>query len=605
MRRACSPGMAGSLVRLIDRSSRVQETDCSTGQCADRRPSMAIGNAHPSRGRSFRTPPLRTRPCPNRAGRTVALVAVVALSASLMNAGSALAQMRVVGPDVADRGWPSRTTTRPGAIEAYSGPAGVVRALPLTGEETSRITSAERAAARSLARTLRSPASAVNSDADEPNAGFGNASPDSVNAANRGERLRPQEINFEPSAAPWFDAPEAQQPAASAGDAPNAQDPDEAARRPSAVAPRGAEAPIPQPRPERSKSMLIGPQPESDGVSADSVDQSDDGVPLPRPAPLGGGPMRLVNAEGAAAIVQRPERDRPAVTSPTARAVAIPRPVPWARTAAARSARAATVTPFLGLWPSSQDSDGSADAPDEADAGSSGDGRRAETADPADRRDVPRAGQTLYGLTRLLTALQDDIARGAGSALDAQKVLQTRLAERFEEARPEQWEDPRNARALIIYALSGGRPDVVRYVSETAVLAPPYGSLVKGALAYVEGRAGDARGHFATAGPERLDASLAGPVHLARAALVVDSDPARALDLLAQARVAAPGSLIEEASLRRALLVAAEMDQLATVEGHCCALSAQIQRVALCRQLPQAARFRADAHERRGGAFRL
>lgn len=59
---------------------------------------------------------------------------------------------------------------------------------------------------------------------------------------------------------------------------------------------------------------------------------------------------------------------------------------------------------------------------------------------------------------------------------------------------------------------------------------------------------------------------MLGSVLLARAALAVGDDPAAASALLDGARFAAPGTLVEEAALRRSILIAAERDDLATFE---------------------------------------
>ncbi|WP_420391343.1 chemotaxis protein MotC [Acuticoccus sp.] len=167
----------------------------------------------------------------------------------------------------------------------------------------------------------------------------------------------------------------------------------------------------------------------------------------------------------------------------------------------------------------------------------------------------------------MLSALQDDIARGSSTALAAQGVLQRRIAERFRAAPPEAWAEPANARALITYALSGGDPTVMRDVLRDAELPERDATLAAGALAYLEGRAEDARRHFAEVDDERIDPSVRGAVNLARSALFVADDPKAAERFLTAARLGAPGTLVEEAALRRAVLVAAEADDLPTFEA--------------------------------------
>ena len=66
-----------------------------------------------------------------------------------------------------------------------------------------------------------------------------------------------------------------------------------------------------------------------------------------------------------------------------------------------------------------------------------------------------------YQLVRTLQALQDEIARGNLEAHNAQPALLKRLAEKFQEADPDVWKDPRNSRAAVTFLLSGGDPQVV------------------------------------------------------------------------------------------------------------------------------------------------
>lgn len=228
-------------------------------------------------------------------------------------------------------------------------------------------------------------------------------------------------------------------------------------------------------------------------------------------------------------------------------------PVPWTRTVTTPRAAASPLIAVAPLLP---------DAGDEARQGATP--VPGGTADPAPAAGPP--GRPPYQLVRMLTALQDDIARGSGAALRAQRVLAGRIEENFRRTPPGQWADLRNARALIIYALSGGRPALVRAVAGDASLPDHYGRLLSGALAYLEGRADDARRHFDAVGATRLDASIRGSVLLAKAALQVESDADAALSTLHRARTAAPGTLVEEAALRRAILIAAEEDRIGVLE---------------------------------------
>ena len=189
----------------------------------------------------------------------------------------------------------------------------------------------------------------------------------------------------------------------------------------------------------------------------------------------------------------------------------------------------------------------------------------------ADTETVPEAaaeaaarwdGTEPHRLVRMMNALQDDIARGSGAALAAQRVLGARVAQDYLSAPGTVWSDPKNAAALLSYALSGGEPQVVDAVVRANTFEPPYDALLDGALAFAQGRSNDAKRHFADVNLTRLPRSVRGPVYLALAALSVDEDPHVAQEHLAHARYSAPGTLVEEAALRRSVLLAAEADDV-------------------------------------------
>ena len=168
--------------------------------------------------------------------------------------------------------------------------------------------------------------------------------------------------------------------------------------------------------------------------------------------------------------------------------------------------------------------------------------------------------EPLPRLMRMMSALQDDIAQGSSAALAAQRIIFTRVSAALKTVPDDSFRDPFTARALVSYALSGGSPADVRTVYDRAVFAPPYDALIAGSLAFMEGRESDAERHFAGVDVSKVPANLVGPLQLALAALDVDDDPDAALAHLDRARLAAPATLIEEAALRRSILIAAERD---------------------------------------------
>jgi chemotaxis protein MotC len=104
--------------------------------------------------------------------------------------------------------------------------------------------------------------------------------------------------------------------------------------------------------------------------------------------------------------------------------------------------------------------------------------------------------------------------------------------------------------------LSGGDPHVLEKLLRLSTGQEQ--TLVRAALAYGENRNAEANELLAEMDPRKLDASIAGHIALVRSELVAKKDPDKALALLADARLLAPGTMIEEAALRRESSLAAE-----------------------------------------------
>lgn len=196
-----------------------------------------------------------------------------------------------------------------------------------------------------------------------------------------------------------------------------------------------------------------------------------------------------------------------------------------------------------------------------ADGDAKGEGEAATKAEAP-----PSPPPPIFRDLRQLQRLQDRMALGEPNALDEQNALLMALDLQFRSVDVSAWKDPSNARALVLYLLSGGSPKTVRTVLANGADPAVDPRLVRGALAYVEGREADAVKDLGEIDARSLPASLGGQVALAQAALWVRKDQARAALLLDQARVLAPGTLVEEGALRRAILIAAQANDLDTFE---------------------------------------
>ena len=171
-----------------------------------------------------------------------------------------------------------------------------------------------------------------------------------------------------------------------------------------------------------------------------------------------------------------------------------------------------------------------------------------------------------YQLVRSLQSLQNEAAAGNRAAHAAQGKLLGDLEHALMAQAPEIWDDPRNTRAAVQYVLSGGQPGVLAELLKRGDPAGLPKGLGEGALSYVMGDTGKARALLMPLDPASLHESLAGHLALVQATLILRSDQKRALQLLDQARLLSPGSLVEEGALRRAVFIAAEINDLDRLE---------------------------------------
>lgn len=167
-----------------------------------------------------------------------------------------------------------------------------------------------------------------------------------------------------------------------------------------------------------------------------------------------------------------------------------------------------------------------------------------------------------FEMVRTLQTLQAQIAGGNAAAVAAQRELLGLMERKFLAADPAVWQDGRNARAAVTYTLSGGSPRLMRSL---LALAPPIAAdadLAAGALAYIENREEEARKHLLPIDARALPMSLSGQVALVQAGLIAREDIPKAIRLLDDARLLMPGTLVEEAALRREVFLIAQTGNL-------------------------------------------
>jgi len=200
------------------------------------------------------------------------------------------------------------------------------------------------------------------------------------------------------------------------------------------------------------------------------------------------------------------------------------------------------------------------------------------------------AAETLqpYQMVRSLQLVQDRIASGDHAALPMQAKLLEMVDARLRTATPEILKEPKNFRALLVYGMSGGNPVTVEAAASRIDLDPQDQTIATGIVAYLSGRPAAAIEILEPVDPMQLPPDLGAFVALVKGSLLSGERPVDALALLDKARLLSPGTLVEEAALRRSVAVAATQGDAARF------VLASTQYVARYLHSPYASQF-ADA----------
>ncbi len=160
-----------------------------------------------------------------------------------------------------------------------------------------------------------------------------------------------------------------------------------------------------------------------------------------------------------------------------------------------------------------------------------------------------------YQLVRSLQLVQDRIASGDHAALPMQGKLLEITDQRLRDADTQDFKDAKNFHALLVYGMSGGNPATLAVAASRLELSDQDKAMAAGVIAYLQGDPGSALQALKLVDPLTLPRDLGPFVALVKGSLLAKEDPASALKLLDQARLLCPGTLVEEASLRRSIAI--------------------------------------------------
>ncbi len=164
-----------------------------------------------------------------------------------------------------------------------------------------------------------------------------------------------------------------------------------------------------------------------------------------------------------------------------------------------------------------------------------------------------------YQMVRSLELVQDRIASGDQAAMPMQRKLLEMIDARFAADDDTRFDNELNRRALLIYAMSGGNPQTVASAMMRLGTDDPVARLGDGILAYIKGEPMAARTALDRVDPMAYTADIGAYLALIKGSIFSEDEPTIAIALLDRARLLSPGSLVEEAALRRTVAVAATL----------------------------------------------
>lgn len=166
---------------------------------------------------------------------------------------------------------------------------------------------------------------------------------------------------------------------------------------------------------------------------------------------------------------------------------------------------------------------------------------------------------TPFQMVRSLQLVQDALAAGDHAALPMQRKLLEMIDARLRAAPKEEFEDIRNLRAVLVYGVSGGNPQTVEIVLSRLGIAEN-DPVASGVLGYLQGRTDDAMRTLGPIDPMTQEFELGAFLALVKGTVVAGQDEQAGLAFLDQARLLAPGTLVEESALRRTISLSASLN---------------------------------------------
>ncbi|MES5098297.1 chemotaxis protein [Agrobacterium sp. BA1120] len=157
-------------------------------------------------------------------------------------------------------------------------------------------------------------------------------------------------------------------------------------------------------------------------------------------------------------------------------------------------------------------------------------------------------------ILRSLQFVQDSVVMGDHSAREMQKYLLETIDSTLRTADAAIFEDSRNADAALAYIMSGGNPQTLDYLVARDVQGHFDTRITNILQKYLNGRGSQVEKILTDILPEYRKGVLGPYLMLIAGNITVNRDPVASLAFFDDARLTAPGTIIEEAALRRSII---------------------------------------------------
>ncbi|WP_111561710.1 chemotaxis protein MotC [Rhizobium sp.] len=199
---------------------------------------------------------------------------------------------------------------------------------------------------------------------------------------------------------------------------------------------------------------------------------------------------------------------------------------------------------------------GETPAPAEAQAPAAAHGAATSTAEALPVVPQDDGGDTVpYKMLRSLQFVQDSVVLGDHSASEMQRFMLGTIDKRLRAVDPAVFDDDRNVDAALIYAMSGGNPQTLEYLVARDVNGYFDNRVTDILRKYLSGKGLLVAKTLVDTAEEYKDKKIGPYLALVGGNVTIAKSPEEALKLYDLARLNAPGTIIEEAALRRSVAI--------------------------------------------------